>query len=173
MATFKIEAKGIEAAQQLLSEPRFKSGIDNALNAFALSTVGDAKQFCPKDEGILARSINFDPAANYEVTINVNVDYAAYVEFGTKKFASDYVSGLPSEWQTFANQFKGKGSGTFADFVKRLTGWAKRTGKIPIQAAYATALKILRTGIKARPYLYPAVNKNLPQLVKDINNLYK
>jgi hypothetical protein len=170
MATFSIKATGIEAIQAKIAEPKFKAGVNAALNAFALSTVNDAKQLAPKDEGILARSINFDPATDYVATINVNVDYAAYVEFGTKKFAASYVSGLPRDWQSFAAEFKGKGNGSFADFVRRLTLWAKRTGKIPVEAAYVTALKILRNGLKPRPYLYPAFNKNLPQLTKDLNN---
>lgn len=170
MATFSIKVTGIEAIQAKIAEPKFKANVNAALNAFALSTVSDAKQRAPKDEGILARSINFDPATDYTVFLNVNVDYAAYVEFGTKKFAAAYVGGLPPDWQTFAAQFKGKGNGGFKDFVLRLTRWAKRTGKIPVEAAYMTALKILRDGVKARPYLYPAVNKNLPQLAKDLNN---
>lgn len=170
MATFSIKVTGIEAIQAKIAEPKFKANVNAALNAFALKAVSDAKTFAPKDEGILARSINFDPANDYTVFLNVNVDYAAYVEFGTKKFAASYVSGLPRDWQAFAAQFKGKGNGTFKQFVLRLTLWAKRTGKIPVESAYVTALKILREGVKAQPYLYPAVNNNLPQLIKDLNN---
>lgn len=170
MATFSIKATGIEAIQAKIAEPKFKAAINTALNAFALSSVNDAKQLAPNFEGTIRKNINFDEATNYVTTINVNVDYAAYVEFGTKKFSASYVSGLPRDWQSFAAEFKGKGNGSFSQFVERLTYWAKKTGKIPVEAAYVTALKILREGVKPQPFLFPAINKNLPQLTKDLNN---
>jgi hypothetical protein len=39
--------------------------------------------------------------------------------------------------------------------------------------AYVTALKILREGVKARPYIYPSVQKTLPVLRKNLRAIFK
>jgi hypothetical protein len=98
--------------------------------------------------------------------------YAAYIEFGTRKFAAAYVSSLPQDWAAYAATFKGPAGGTFKEFVKSLMAWGERTGKLDPKYAYVAALKILRDGIKQRPFLYPSVNKNTPQLIKDIKEIY-
>ena len=185
MATFSIKVNGIEAIQAKIAEPKFKAGINAALNAYGLTVVKTAKEKVPKDEGNLARSINFEKK-DFEITINVNADYAAYVEFGTRKFAAAYVGGLEPEWQQIAAQFKGKGRGDYYDFLNRILDWVKRKNLAQITNSYtgrkstkksdlimvaeAVALSILRNGIKPQPFIYPAVMDNLKQLYIDLNN---
>ncbi len=169
MGGYKLTVTGLDAVIAKLDVKTFEQQIQGALDEFGLRVVREAKLLAPKDEGFLARSINFDPG-KLSVTISVNTDYAAYIEFGTRKFAAAYVSTLPAQWQEFAAQFKGSQPGSFAEMIQRLMGWVKRKG-IPETAAYPIVLKILREGIKPQPFLYPAFNSQTPILIKDMESL--
>jgi len=128
------------------------------------------------------------------LSITVAANYAAYMEFGTRKFAAAYVSTLPQDWKAYAATFKGSGGGTFDEFIMRLMAWVKRKGigeTFDIKTrrrvrqgkqsaattreadAYAIALHILRHGIRPHPFLYPAVKAHTPGLIKDIQNIFK
>ena len=186
------DIKGIikEKTKRLLQE------VEDAVNDFGQDTVNDAKRLAPVNEGFLRNAISYVPVKSgsslIEVEIVVAADYAAYVEFGTRKFAAQYVATLPSEWQTFAAQFKGPGGGSFDEFVMRLTRWVlkkgigktqnvttrktdrvgKQSAKTTAEAdAYAIALYIMRNGIRPHPFLYPAVTKNKIELFKRIKAL--
>jgi len=124
------------------------------------------------DEGLLKNSIK-PYYGQFSASVKVSAKYGAYVEFGTRKYAAAYVGSLPADWQAYAATFKGSTGGTFKQFVESLIGWANRTGKIDPKYAYVTALKILREGVKARPYIYPSVNKTLPELKKNLRAIFK
>lgn len=197
----KIEVKGFDALikrfDTLSKESQAKA--QTALNAFADKTAADAKSFVSSkeitDEGALLRSIS-PLYGQGSAGVVANSRYAAYQEFGTRKFAASYISSLPKEWSTYAAQFQGKatGGGTFKDFVLSIMAWMKRKGikggtysvktrrRLGNKAqkesedkslAYAIAKKIMRDGIKERPFLYPAVNMNLPKLRKDLKDIFK
>jgi len=176
---------------------QIQAKIDNELNAFGLGTVADAKRFAPVDEGVLRNSISLKKE-KLKVTVTVGVNYAAYLEFGTRKFAASYVSSLPQDWQTFANGFKGKGGGDMEEFIKRLVEWVKRKGIAGVysvksrkrmgtvvknigttkqgqdledyEAAYGIALHIIRNGIRPHPFLYPAYEKNRVELIANLKS---
>lgn len=169
---------------------KVEAEIGKELNAFGLSTVADAKRFAPVDEGVLRNSIGFKKE-KLKVTITVNVNYAAYLEFGTRRFAAAYVSSLPQDWQTFAATFKGKGGGTMDEFIMRIFEWVKRKGigatynvqthrrdkqgkqtadTTDYATAYAITMHILRNGIRPHPFLYPAYEKNRVELITNIKN---
>lgn len=179
MSFIRLEAKGLDAVikkfDTLSKESQAK--IQSALNSWADDTAADAKMIASSnssDTGYLMNSIR-PVYGNGGASVVVSSEYAPYVEFGTRKFASSYVASLPSDWSALASQFKGKSptGGDFKQFVKNLKEWARRTGKLDEKYAYAAAKKILREGLKARPFLYPAVLKNLPQLEKDIQQALK
>jgi hypothetical protein len=168
---FKVQIKGVDAAIRGLKEAHQKriQQVDDALDIFGQKTVADAKRAAPVDEGILRSLISYAKAP-LKVTISVNVDYAAYIEFGTRSFAQNYVSSLPTEWQTFAAQYRGGGGGSFEEFVMRLQRWCKmKLGDEKL--AYIVALSILRKGIRPHPYLIPAVEKNKIELIKRLKEL--
>jgi len=165
---FKTKVIGTQTVLSAIKSSKDKAEkiIADELNAFGLKTVNDAKRNAPVDEGVLRNSIGYTKDRT-SVTITVNVDYAAYLEFGTRSFAQAYVSSLPTEWQTFASQFKGGGGGSFHDFVMRLQRWCKlKLGDEKL--AYVVALSILRKGIRPHPYLIPAVEKNRIELIKQL-----
>lgn len=179
MSMITLKAEGLDALVKKFDtlSKESQSKIQSALNSWADDTATDAKMIVSSnssDNGYLMNSIR-PVYGNGGASVVVSAEYAAYIEFGTRKYASAYVSSLPSDWNQLASKFKGKSptGGDFKQFVKNLKEWARRTGKLDEKYAYAAARKILREGLKARPFLYPAVLKNLPQLEKDIKAAFK
>jgi HK97 gp10 family phage protein len=192
----KIDLKGFDKAalevEKLAEQTKYQ--VREALADFGTKVETQAKRAAPADEGKLRNSINttFPTAAKgFSVAITVAANYAAYMEFGTRKFAAAYVSTLPQDWKAYAATFKGKGGGSFDSFLKAIMAWVKRKGigglqtksgnvsqsKDSIaaqeQVAYVIALSILRKGVRPQPFLYPAVKAHTPELIKDIQNIFK
>jgi HK97 gp10 family phage protein len=162
--------------------------VNNELEGLARGTVADAQKNVPVNEGKLRSAIGFNSIpSGFEIT--VNADYAAYVEFGTKRFAAQYVNSLPPDWKTFAAQFKGKGGGDFEQFIERIYQWVRRkkigatydvktrrrvrqgrqTAETTDRAtAYAIAINIARNGIRPQPFLYPAFEKNRVEFIRNL-----
>ncbi len=184
--TLSINIAGLDAT--LAEIKAYPQDVERIINreftVFAQGTVNDAKSLAPVDEGRLRQSIGFVPG-ELQITITVNVDYAAYLEFGTKSFADAYVASLPQDWQVFAAQYKGAGGGNFQEMVMRIKEWVKRKGfastysvgshrKTRVgaanedQAAYAIAVSIVRKGIRPHPYLFPAFEKNKLELIANL-----
>lgn len=185
--TFKLNTNEV-VKNITIAKSKVNETIKKELHAFGLNTVNDAKRLAPVDEGTLRNAIGYKKE-DLKVTITVNVDYAAYIEFGTKSFAASYVSTLPPEWKDFAAQFKGKaGKGSMEEFVLRIMEWVKRKGigkvydiktrrRVKINKtiaqddeanAYGIAIHILRKGIKPHPFLFPAFQKNKIELINNI-----
>ena len=183
-----VKIKGLDGAIKAVSTKEFAKRSERAFKNYAINVDREAKELAPVDEGALRRSIFFKLGVN-GVTIGASADYAGYIEFGTRKFAAAYVSTLPPEWQQFAASLKGKGTGTFEQFVESLVRWVKMKGigatynvgtrrrnrvggktakEMDYDTAYAIARHILIHGIRPQPFMYPAVNNNLPQLYKEL-----
>ena len=125
----KLEMKGLDAALKDVSRlaGEVEKRAQKALSNFGTNVEATAKELAPADEGRLRNSINADDA-RLQTTITVAVDYAAYMEFGTRKFAAAYVGTLPADWQSYAATFKGKGGGTFKEFLAALVEWVRKKG---------------------------------------------
>ena len=172
----KVEVKGLDAVIDKFKNYNavIQGDIQAALNDWADRTATNAKQLVSSnssDEGNLLRSIS-PVYGNGGASVVATARYAAYIEFGTRKFAANYVSGLPDDWASYAGTFKGGGGGSFADFVKSLMAWCRHKGMDEV-LAYPIAKKIMIEGIRPRPFLYPAAMKNLPILVNDIKDIFK
>ncbi len=168
---------------------RAESETKVALTKFAKNTETEAKRLAPANEGRLRNSIN-GTVDGFTAKLTVTADYAAYLEFGTRKFAARYVATLPQDWQSYAATFRGKGGGTFDQFIQDIMQWVRQKGigglktksgrtsesKSSLdamqQAAYAIALNILQNGIRPQPFVYPAVTKNTPVLEADIKKVF-
>ena len=69
-----------------LIEQASDQAIERALEAIGLQCEGYAKMLCPVDTGNLRNSITHTTDAEGKVEyVGTNVEYAAYVEFGTSK----------------------------------------------------------------------------------------
>lgn len=192
-----LKVKGLDEVIKKFDElaVNTKEDVTVALNVFGKNVVRDAKQLVSinsSDEGGLLRGID-SSIGSLSVTITSMQNYSAYIEFGTRKFAASYVSSLPADWQTFAATFKGRGEGDFYDFLFSILDWVKRKGlvnrysvktrkRIALakkddpnleRVAWLIAMKILRNGIRPRPFLYPSIKKNIPVLEKYIETIFK
>lgn len=196
MASLSLKIDGLNTTLNKIRdlEKITQKEVVKELNTFGLKTVAEAKRLAPVDEGFLRNSIASEVTVSgneIKCEVSVNADYAAYVEFGTKKFAAAYVSSLPADWQTYAATFKGKGrGGSFNDFVLKLVKWVskkqigvtysvssrrknRQTKDEKYQIAYAIALKILREGIRQHPFLFPAYNNQSKALIERLKTLFK
>jgi len=119
MAAFNLNIKNFDKVfQEVKNYPEnFNKIINNEFKAFGLLTVADAKRLCPTgDSGRLKNSI-ISSTSDLKVSINVNADYAVYVEFGIKEYAARYVPTLPLEIQEYAIQFKTSPPGAKGGFM--------------------------------------------------------
>jgi len=94
------------------------------------------------------------------------VDYAPYVEFGTKTKVD-----IPAGLESYASQFKGK-SGGFDQLVKNISAWANNRG-IPQENVKFIAMKIAKFGVKAQPFLFPAWESERPKFEQAVKELLK
>lgn len=197
MGGFVIKIDGLQPTLAKLDINKYKPQIQQSFDKFGIRVEAEAIQRAPVDEGHLKGAMYYQ-SADLGVVVGCSVDYAAYLEFGTRKFAAEYIASLPTSWQELAAKFKGGGGGSFEQFVLAITEWVhrkglgsgfggsigvagnysvksrRRVGNKTVQAsqdkqiAYAIALKILREGIKPHPFLYPAVTNQTEQLLKDL-----
>lgn len=161
-----IKISGLEKTLARLDIKKFEPQIQTCFDRFGIRVQAAAVQAVPVDEGRLKGSI-FQEPGRMANTFGASANYASFMEFGTRKYAAVEVAKLPADWQAFAAQSKGGGMGTFDQFILSLMGWCKRHG-ISDKAAYPIALKILRDGVKAQPYLYPAFNTAKDKLLEEL-----
>ena len=172
----ELQVKGIDALIKKMDKlaAAAKLEVQAELNDWADTTAQNAIQLVSinsSDEGLLKNSIK-PLYGDGSATVVASTKYAAYIEFGTRKYAAAYVGSLPADWQTFAATFKGKTGGTFKEFLLSIIAWASRKG-IDKKAAYPIARKIMIDGIKPKPFMYPSVNKTLPVLIKNLKAIFK
>jgi HK97 gp10 family phage protein len=171
-----------------LSE-KIKLEIALEMNASALNIQSNAKKNAPINFGLLRNSIQLVEeidGTKLIYTVGSKLSYAPYVEFGTGGKVT-----IPSGYENFAEQFKGKSGGTFQEMLKALIEWVKkkgitgtystktqkRTGSKKVQSkqnesvAYAIAISILRKGLRPQPYLIPAYEQEIPKLKERIKNI--
>lgn len=193
MNTIEVNIKGFDQLQNRIKamQSKMAKDIDEVLEVAAIHIATEAKQLAPKDEGQIAGSISADNSRFLEKHISVNAPHASFQEFGTGKYANQYIATLPQDWQTFASSFRGQKGGTFAQMILALTEWVhrkniagtysvktqRRTGnksrqkQQDKQIAYAIALKILKNGIRPQPFLYPAFRDAQPQILENVNKV--
>jgi HK97 gp10 family phage protein len=173
---FKIDATGLDVVIKKFNNlsKEIKNDVEDELNAWAMNVEQDAKMLVKSDSynnGRLLGSINHK-SEGMEASVSANTEYAAYIEFGTRKFAAQYVATLPQDWQSYASTFKGPTGKGFNELLLSIKQWCQDKG-IDEGDAYMIALRIAVNGVRARPFLYPSVNKNLPIFIKNIKNILK
>src|SRR5437762_3482246 len=98
MSGFTIKVEGLDDALKKLDIVKLKKNIQDEFNSFGLNVEQDAKQLAPVDENRLRVAIYHKPLTEPDKIgqeVGCAVDYAAYLEFGTRKFAAAYVASLP------------------------------------------------------------------------------
>ncbi len=163
----RIELKGFkEFDQKLKNLPKdLQEEVGFEVSDAGKNWEGLAKRSAPKDQGKLAQQIRSVDKGVMLTEIVANVDYAAYVEWGTKTKVR-----VPSDIADYAAQFRGgRSSGNAKEMIY---AWMKRVG-IPAQAQYIVFISIIVTGIRPHPYFFiqrPIVEKELFANIRRILN---
>lgn len=177
---------------------KLPSKIHDILNANAEDIVTRAKNDAPADRGDLRKYISFKSVKLAEIHITCNVPYAAYIEFGTGRYAAQQVSKYPGEYQKFAAQYR-TGNRQFPP-IKLIMEWVIRKGivatydirsrniktragrrigtgkskaeqKRAAQMAYVIARSIFMNGIHPHPFMIPAFIDQQLKIIKDFKIL--
>lgn len=161
-------SKTVKGINKVLKElQRFGDEADKMVNETTEGNAQEisvmAKQLAPKNKGKLAQSIFVEKEADMLYSINVGLDYGAYIEFGTGKKVK-----VPSELKDVASKFKGR-KGSFKEGLQSIKDWCRSKG-IEESAAYPIFISILNNGIQAQPFLYPAFVKGRKQYLKDLKS---
>jgi len=161
--------------------------ISAEISASALNIEKNAKRLAPVNLGTLRRSINAKRIDKLTYSVSASASYAPYIEFGTGGKVS-----IPVGYESYAATFKGKGQGTYYDFLMAIVEWIKRKGikagtysvktkrrlgnkatkfNEDVAMAERIAYSILKKGIRAQPFLIPAFQQEIPQLFIRIKKL--
>jgi hypothetical protein len=169
---FTISIKGMDKLIKSISTMpiTLQANVDKELESAADDMVVEAVRKAPTDESGLRQSINARHST-FKHAVFMQKRYGVFQEFGTKsKFSA------PSALGSYPSRFRGKGDGNYKDALAAMTGWVKRKGvtgtysvktrkrtgnkltreKQDRQVAYLILRKILREGLKPRPYFFPA-----------------
>lgn len=196
-----ITAK-VKGTQKLIADLRAISTEADRLSNAIVGSVADKitakqKQEAPADLGKIRQNLGNVKLEPSLYSIFSNAPESPYQEFGTGPQTD-----IPAQWADVAAQFKGKGSGTFKEFILALTDWVKRHGgaygssysikthrrvgskaanyDADMQAAWLIARAILRRGLKPRPFFFKNIEwgfsemqKLLEKGFKEMHNKYK
>jgi len=183
-----IKFKGLVEAEKLFGgmAKTLENAIDKSLDKSADVIVTRAKQKAPVDMGLLRNSISANKTY-LSKSIVVNAFYAPFIEFGTGRYAAQYVSSLPADWAGYAATFRNqKGNQGLDQFLDRMVEWVMRKGihgttasgrskkgkkaeEDAYNIAYVIVISILRNGIHPHPFLFPAFMEQRPKIEEQIS----
>jgi HK97 gp10 family phage protein len=166
MITARISGLRQALAQLEKIKNKQQAEIKRAFTVSALNVEREAKRNAPVNMGRLRsdiqRSTDFDDGMVVRAEVFNTVDYAPFIEFGTKSNVN-----VPAELTQYALQFKASKTGSFDELLQNIAEWANRKGIDP-EAVFPIARKIAREGIEARPYLFPAWERERPKLLNEL-----
>ena len=185
---FGIDLSGIPRLEKKLKEIQdsVSTKLAEEISASALKIEKEAKRNAPVNMSTLRQSIHATSKDKLTHFVEVGASYGAYVEFGTGGKVS-----IPVGYEEYAASFKGNKGGSLNDMIEALTLWVKRKGlagtysvksgrRLGGKAVKASqdeklarflAIKILRNGIKAQPYLIPAYELEKPKLIEKLKKI--
>jgi len=123
-----------------------------------------AKQAAPVDQGRLRNEIKGSQTGELTSQTVVNVDYAAYLEWGTKTKVS-----VPADIADYAAQFRGGGDGG-GKAKQMIYAWMQRVG-VPVEFQWPVFISIIVKGINPHPFFFiqrPEVER---QFIKNIGEI--
>lgn len=184
---FKVRVTGFNGmkAEFAAATEKVTSIVKEEIIDMAQQWVAAAQRDAPVDEGQLRRLISFYPNGPYSVEIVSQALYSPFMEFGTKK----HFRAIPGT-EAIASQFKGYKGGDFRAFMRAIVRWVRRkgiTGTYSVKtrrrlgskvnqfaedygAAWPIAMKILRDGVKPRPFFFEQGKQLWPRMVRQVES---
>lgn len=175
--TFKIDAKDFKKNLKKLPNVLVKE-VKDVNNAVALDIISDAKQNI-NDNGSVDRGFLKNKAVYKEVKdnglsmeIGFDAPYAYVIEFGRKGKKGKKPSGGGNNIDMTKIKKQKIPKKPSSDFGKAIWGWMKRKG-IPLQLYYPIARSVYLYDSEPKPFLFPAVRKNVLNLRRRLLMLLK
>ena len=116
--------------------------------------------------GHLKQSMYVETGNGYAEVGN-RAEYAGFVEFGTGSHVS-----VPPEFAGIASKVRSRPRAKFPEALQKIKDWCKRLG-IDTKAAYPILMSILRKGLMARPFFYPAYRLGVQYMRKESKEALK
>lgn len=186
-----LKIKGLDELPKLLigRTEKITKAIDKELTEAAKAVEGRAETLAPVDRGGLRGQIFADTSVFLNKRVVSAAQYAAYLEFGTKRRFRG------NGREQIAKQYQGKGQGDYFDFLNAILDWvirnniggqttakggrsrskSARAGQLA--AAQAIANSIMRNGIhpanNGTGYFFRSYDELLPTILKNIENILK
>jgi len=138
----------------------------------SLSIVALAKAASPINESRLRNSISAEKITEFQYNIVAQTKYAAFMEFGTKSNVR-----IPAGAEEIAAEARNIKGGTIQEMQKAIERWVRlkgiAKGKEVKSVAFLIMRKILRVGVKAQPFFFPAIQKETPNLAKKLTKIIR
>lgn len=168
MAKFKFNLTGL---QKVLNDihrysKEVKDEVDDELNAGALGINADQKGNAPVNNGVLRNSNHVELSAYLSKEVSNNASFAGWVEFGTRSKVR-----IPPGLEEVAARIKSQG-GKEGNAKAAIYEWCRLKG-IPEEAWFPIYRQIMTEGINAHPFFFPAIQKNIPIIIKRIKQAIK
>lgn len=188
---FKVDISGLRELQSEIKalEPKIKRQTGLILKRGGQLWVDGAKKDAPKDVGFLTGQITSKNVDELKEEVVSGSSYSPYMEWGTK---GNYRA-IPGT-ESYAAEFKGRGTGDYYDFLNAILDWVKRKGLSNVTNSYtgkkvggkaakenllvlaeAIAWSILHRGVKPHPFFFKQqpkvkieVEKNLSVMLNDL-----
>ena len=167
MAGFALDISGIKEIENAIKkiDEKATKGLSAELDSSSKTIAKVAKRNAPGNIGRLRGSITFDVGNQLFKSVFSTVEYAPYVEFGTRGKVR-----VPTGYEAFAAQFKSSGN-KGKDLWKAIEFWVKRKGINP-KLTFVIFRSIMRNGIPPQPFMIPAYEKEKPELLKRLKALF-
>jgi len=167
MAGFALDISGIKQVEDAIKKIDSKAtkGLSDEMAASAINIEISARRMAPGNLGKLKQSINHDTGNSLFKSVFSTVEYAPYVEFGTRGKAR-----IPAGYEAFAAQYKASGKGAKGAW-EAIEFWIKRKGIDP-KLTFVIFRSIMRNGISPQPFMIPSYEKEKPALLKRLKELF-
>lgn len=168
MAGFSLDISGIKQVEDAIKriDKNATAGLSKELADASTNIQKMAKRNAPGNLGKLRQSIFVDVGNQLFKSVFSTVEYAPYVEFGTRGKTR-----IPAGFEQFAAQYKSSGQGAKGAW-KAIEFWVKRKGIDP-KLTFVIFRAIMRNGIAPQPFMIPAYEKEKPALLKRLKDLFK
>ena len=163
--TIKLEGLNEVLAKLKNASSEVVAEVDAELQAGAKDVERDAAKAVPVDVGFLKNAISSKRVDDLSYEVVAQESYAPYVEFGTRSKVK-----IPEGLEAYAAKFRGKSDKKGAWLA--ISAWCKRKG-IEKSKWYSIYKKIMTEGVNPQPFMFPALQKNLPKIVGRIEKVLK
>lgn len=168
MASFKFNLTGLDKVLKDIGRygKEVQEEVDAELDAGSLSINADQKGRAPVNHGLLRNSNHVELSKFLFKEVLNGASYAGFIEFGTRTKVQ-----IPAGLEEVAAEIRRNGTKE-KDSKAQIYEWCRLKG-IPEEAWFPIYRQIMTEGINAHPFFFPAIQKNIPIIIKRIKEAIK